>query len=84
VLARWHGWYLRIDPRPARTAWVPLDASVLRDFIGGVGLGTWSVAHETPAGTDPFGAGAANETAPDLYPRSGAYCVPIRTLVVSV
>jgi len=31
----------------------------LRDFIGGVGLGTWLVAHETPAGTDPLGAEAA-------------------------
>ncbi len=28
----------------------------LRAFLGGVGLGTWIVAHETPAGTDPLGA----------------------------
>ena len=59
MLAGWHGRYLRIDPRPGRTACVPLDESVLRDFIGGVGLGTWIVAHETPAGTDPLGAEAA-------------------------
>ena len=59
MLAGWHGRYLRIDPRPGRTACVPLDESVLRDFIGGVGLGTWIVAHETPAGTDPLAAEAA-------------------------
>ena len=55
----WHGRYLRIDPRPGRTETIPLDASVLRDFLGGAGLGTWIVAHETPAGTDPLGPEAA-------------------------
>jgi aldehyde:ferredoxin oxidoreductase len=59
VRAGWHGRYLRIDPRPGRTACVPLDESVLRDFVGGVGLGTWIVAHETPAGTDPLAPDAA-------------------------
>jgi aldehyde:ferredoxin oxidoreductase len=59
MLAGWHGHYLRIDPRPGRTERVPLDAAVLRDFVGGVGLGTWIVAHETPAGTDPLGPDAA-------------------------
>ena len=54
-----HGRYLRIDPRPGRTACVPLSETVLRDFLGGVGLGTWIVAHETPAGTHPLGAEAA-------------------------
>jgi aldehyde:ferredoxin oxidoreductase len=49
-----HGRYLRLDPRPGRTGLVPLDTSVLRSFLGGVGLGTWIVAHETPPGTDPL------------------------------
>src|SRR5262249_1428322 len=44
----------RIEPRPGRTASVPIDESVLPGFIGGVGLGTWIVAHESPAGTDPL------------------------------
>jgi aldehyde:ferredoxin oxidoreductase len=55
----YHGRYLRLDPRPGRTGCVPLDESVLRAFVGGVGLGTWIVAHETPAGTDPLGPDAA-------------------------
>ena len=38
---------------------MPLSETVLRDFLGGVGLGTWIVAHETPAGTDPLGPDAA-------------------------
>ncbi len=59
MLAGWHGCYLRIDPRPGQTACVPLDESVLHDYVGGVGLGTWIVAHETPAGTDPLAAEAA-------------------------
>jgi aldehyde:ferredoxin oxidoreductase len=55
----WHGRYLRIDPRPGRTACIPLEESVLRGFVGGVGLGTWIVAHETPAGTEPLAPDAA-------------------------
>src|SRR5512143_633964 len=54
-----HGRYLRIDPRPGRTACVPLDEGVLRAFLGGVGLGTWIVAHEMPPGADPLAPGAA-------------------------
>jgi aldehyde:ferredoxin oxidoreductase len=38
---------------------VPLDDGVRRAFIGGVGLGTWVLAHETPAGADPLGPDAA-------------------------
>src|SRR3954451_4793359 len=55
----YHGRYLRIDPRPGRTGCVPLEETVLRNFLGGVGLGTWIVAHETPAGTDPLDPAAA-------------------------
>src|SRR3954447_19624455 len=55
----YHGRYLRVDPRPGRSGCVPLGDSVLRAFLGGVGLGTWIVAHETPAGIDPLGPDAA-------------------------
>src|SRR3954470_11985435 len=55
----YHGRYLRIDPRPGRTRCVPLAEPVLRDVLGGVGLGTWIVAHETPAGVDPLDPEAA-------------------------
>src|SRR5947209_13923630 len=55
----YHGRYLRADPRPGRTACVPLPESTLRRFVGGVGLGTWVTAHETPAGTDPLSPDAA-------------------------
>ncbi|MDR3634452.1 MAG: aldehyde ferredoxin oxidoreductase family protein [Isosphaeraceae bacterium] len=54
MLHGWHGRYLRADPQASRTQCVPLDETVLRSFLGGVGLGTWIVAHETPAGTDPL------------------------------
>ncbi len=55
----YHGRYLRIDPRPGRTSCVPLEETVLRYFLGGVGLGAWLVAHETQAGVDPLGPEAA-------------------------
>src|SRR4051794_18787724 len=56
VLHGWHGRYLRIDPhsRPGPTACVAIGESVLRDYVGGVGLGAWIVAHEPPAGTHPL------------------------------
>jgi aldehyde:ferredoxin oxidoreductase len=54
----YHGRYLRIDPRPGRLACVPLDERTLRDFIGGVGLGSWILAQETPTGLDPLGVDA--------------------------
>ena len=54
----YHGRYLRVDPRLDRAGCVPLDESTLRQFIGGVGLGTWIVANETPKGVDPLGPDA--------------------------
>ena len=59
VLGGYHGRYLRIDPRPGRTACIPLEEPVLRHFLGGVGLGTWLLATETSASVDPLGADAA-------------------------
>ena len=57
-MAGYHGRYLRVDPRPGRLGCVDLDEATLRRFIGGVGLGTWIVARETPAGVDPLGPDA--------------------------
>jgi aldehyde:ferredoxin oxidoreductase len=53
------GRYLRIDPRPGRTGCFSLDDTVLRGFLGGVGLGAWILADETEAGVDPLGPDAA-------------------------
>ncbi len=59
-MAGWHGRYLRIDPRPgADHALVPPRRVRFCDFVGGVGLGTWIVAHETPPATDPLAPEAA-------------------------
>ncbi len=50
----YHGRYLRIDVTDGSARWVPLPEAVLRRFIGGVGLGTWLLHREAPAGVDPF------------------------------
>ena len=50
----YHGRYLRIDLTRGSSEWVPLPEQVLRRFIGGVGLGTWLLHREAPAGVDPF------------------------------
>ena len=44
---------------PAGSAASRSTRRTLRRFVGGVGLGTWIVAHETPAGVDPLGPDAA-------------------------
>ncbi len=50
----YNGGYLRVD-LSTRTAEVrPLSESVLRRYIGGVGLGTWLVLQEGLDGVDPF------------------------------
>src|SRR5437870_13402849 len=59
ILGGYHGRYLRVDPRTDRGACLPLPEAVLRGLIGGVGLGTWVVARETAAGSDPLGPDAA-------------------------
>ncbi len=55
----YHGRYLRVDARAGTSRCVALDESILRGFLGGVGLGTWILAHETPANADPLGPDAA-------------------------
>ncbi len=49
-----HGRYLRFDLSSGRGEWVPLAESVLRRFLGGVGLGTWLLHREAPRGVDPL------------------------------
>jgi aldehyde:ferredoxin oxidoreductase len=55
----YHGRYLRIDVSDGTACWVPLPEAVLRRFVGGVGLGTWLLHREGPAGADPLAAEAA-------------------------
>jgi aldehyde:ferredoxin oxidoreductase len=50
----YHGRYLRIDLSSGRAEWVELPENVCRRFIGGVGLATWLLFREGPAGVDPF------------------------------
>lgn len=55
----YHGGYRRIDLDRAASGFVPLREAELRAFVGGVGLGTFLLARETPAGTDPLAAESA-------------------------
>src|SRR5713226_10636983 len=50
----YHGRYLRIDLSSGTPTWVPLSEDVLRRFIGGVGLATYLMHREWPAGVDPL------------------------------
>jgi aldehyde:ferredoxin oxidoreductase len=55
----YHGGYLRVDVTSGRSSRVPIEEQTLRRYVGGVGLGTWIVSRETPAGCDPLGRDAA-------------------------
>ena len=50
----YHGCYLRIDVTRGRVERVPIAEAVLRQFIGGSGLGAWLLLHEGQAAGDPF------------------------------
>lgn len=50
----YHGRYLRIDLSTGTATWLPLAEDVLRRFIGGVGLATWLMHREAPAGVEPL------------------------------
>jgi aldehyde:ferredoxin oxidoreductase len=50
----YHGRYLRIDAGTGSAEWARLADDVLERFIGGVGLGTWLMHREAPAGVDPL------------------------------
>lgn len=53
-LPGYHSCYLRVDLTTRTTEVRPLSESVLRRYIGGVGLGTWLVLQEGLDGVDPF------------------------------
>src|ERR1700720_493620 len=54
----YHGCYLRIDVSRGSVDHVPLSETVLRQFLGGSGLGAWLLLQEGRAGTDPLAADA--------------------------
>ncbi|HEV2946756.1 MAG TPA: aldehyde ferredoxin oxidoreductase family protein [Gemmataceae bacterium] len=54
----YHGRYLRIDLTTGNSQWKPLAEDVLRRFVGGVGLATYLMHRECPAGVDPLAAEA--------------------------
>lgn len=54
MLSGYHGRHVRIDASGKDVSSELLGVDVLRSFIGGVGLGTWLLAHECPAGVDPL------------------------------
>jgi aldehyde:ferredoxin oxidoreductase len=49
-----HGRYWRFDLGSGRGEHVPLPESVLRRYLGGVGLGAWLLHREAPPGVDPL------------------------------
>jgi aldehyde:ferredoxin oxidoreductase len=50
----YHGCYLRIDVTRESVDRVPLSETVLRQFLGGSGLGAWLLLEEGQACTDPM------------------------------
>src|SRR3984893_13842243 len=54
----YHGHYLRIDVSTGAVDRVPLPEAVLRQFLGGSGLGAWLLLEEGHACADPLAADA--------------------------
>ena len=50
----YHGRYLRMDLSDGSARPVPLSETVLRRFLGGVGLAAYLMHREAPAGVDPL------------------------------
>ncbi|MCZ6650186.1 MAG: aldehyde ferredoxin oxidoreductase family protein [Acidobacteria bacterium] len=59
VAGGYHGRYLRVDLATGSATLVPLPEEVLRRVIGGIGLGTWILTRENPAGIEPLAPEAA-------------------------
>lgn len=49
-----HGRYWRFDLTRGHGTWVAIPDAVLRAYVGGVGLGSWILYREAPAGVDPL------------------------------
>lgn len=58
VPSGYHGHYLRIDVSSGCADRVPLAEKVLRQFIGGSGLGAWLLLKESTSWSDPLDADA--------------------------
>lgn len=54
----YHGRYLRVDVSRGAGQWAPLDEAVLRNYLGGAGLGVWLLLAEGGASADPFAPAA--------------------------
>ena len=52
----YHGKALVVDLSSRTHRWDPIEPRVLRDFIGGIGLGTYLLYRYCPAGADPLGS----------------------------
>lgn len=70
----YHGRYLRVDLDRGEGATVSLAESVLRRYVGGVGLATYLMHCESPAGVDPFASAA-----PLIYCLSPLVGTPLTT-----
>lgn len=70
----YHGQYLKIDLTTSSSRVVPLEESLLRDFIGGGGLGTAILLKETKGNYNPLG-----ESAPLLFVFSPLVGSPLTT-----
>src|SRR5262249_49833588 len=57
-LPGYHGCYLRIDLTEQRIERVEIPPDVLRQFIGGSGLGTWILLQEAHGGQDSLAPAA--------------------------
>ncbi|MDA1194309.1 MAG: aldehyde ferredoxin oxidoreductase family protein [Planctomycetota bacterium] len=55
----YHGQALRVDLATGATEMRPLANDVLRQFVGGVGLGTYLLMESSPAGVEPLAPEAA-------------------------
>ena len=53
------GCYDRIDLSSGVTERIPIRETILRRYLGGVGLGSWLLSVESPPGCDPFAPEAA-------------------------
>ncbi len=56
VLAGYHGRFVGLQATGGSWSFHPLDPAVLQGFIGGVGLGSWLLAHHNRPGTLPLDA----------------------------
>jgi aldehyde:ferredoxin oxidoreductase len=54
----YHGRYLRVDLGRRSAEWVALPETVLRRFLGGVGLAAYLMHREAPRGVEPLSAAA--------------------------